>query len=150
MSQSKHSFLFQHIQNDQLILLILNANGQNGHNHYKKNVLWLPKYQQLKVNFWQQILNQLPKFLVANWQLQPGSRELFATKKKIGNKIALFLATHNQQQNILNLVTIRSNLRVHRNHFSSKIWQQNRQQIKKYPILTNLVLATIYFGSKKS
>ena len=36
MSTSKHSFTFQHIQNDQLILPIWNRNRQNDHNDRKQ------------------------------------------------------------------------------------------------------------------
>ena len=36
MFLSKHSFSFQHIQNSQLILSILNGNEQNGHNGRKQ------------------------------------------------------------------------------------------------------------------
>ena len=36
MSQSKHSFLFQHIQNDQLIFFIPNEKEQNDRNDRKQ------------------------------------------------------------------------------------------------------------------
>ena len=45
----KHSFLFQHIQNGQLILPIPNGNGQNGH-YNRKPTNYKLSHLRIKIN----------------------------------------------------------------------------------------------------